>query len=168
MGTPYHISQSISQRYGDKASAEFQALSLIAGSLPHPDRTLLSAFVPEATEKELASQFFLIEVLGREEVAISEFLAGWIRLLRMGTFPVKVLAYADRSLLVRPTICDDIDPLSERDIRRRDGDRCSVSMGRDKRKLNGSLLLVYIVSPTLFSDRDMTRDVGVLLLISSI
>jgi hypothetical protein len=39
-------------------------------------------------------------------------------------------------------------------------------MGREKRKRNGNLLLVYIVSPTLFSDGDMTRDVGVLLLLS--
>jgi hypothetical protein len=70
-------------------SAEFQTLSLIAESLVHPDRTLLSAFVQEATDKELASRFFLDEVLGREEVPISEFLAGWIPLLRMGTFPCK-------------------------------------------------------------------------------
>jgi hypothetical protein len=86
----------------------------------------------------------------------------------MGTFPVKVLAYADRPLLVRPTICDDIDPLSELDTRRRDGDRYCVSMSRDNRERTGSLLLVYIVSPTLFSDGNMTRDVDVLLLLSSI
>jgi hypothetical protein len=75
MGTPYHISQYISHRYGDKASAEFQALSLIAESLAHPDRTLLSAFIQEATDKELASRFFLNEVLGQDQIALSEFLA---------------------------------------------------------------------------------------------
>jgi hypothetical protein len=40
-------------------------------------------------------------------------------------------------------------------------------MGRDNRERNGNLLLVYVVSPTLFSDGDMTRDVGILLLLSS-
>jgi hypothetical protein len=90
MGTPYHISRSISQHHGDKGSAEFRALSVIAKSLAHPDRTLLNTFIEQATDKELASNFFLDEVLGQDEVAISEFLAEWIRLLRNGMFLVKV------------------------------------------------------------------------------
>jgi hypothetical protein len=81
----------------------------------------------------------------------------------MGTFTVKVLVYADRSLLVRPTICDDIDPLSELDIRRRDGDRCCVSMACDEKKHNESLLLVYLVPPTLLIGSSMSQDVSSLI-----
>jgi hypothetical protein len=163
MGTPCHISQSTSHRYGDKASSEFQALSLIAESLAHPDRTLLSAFVQEATDKELASRFFLNEVLGQDQLAISEFLADWKRLLQIGKFPIKVLAYANRPLPARPIICNDIDPVSERDVRRRDGDCCRVSMVPDKKKHNECLLLVYLVPPTLLVGLNMAQHVSALI-----
>jgi hypothetical protein len=163
MGTPYHISRSVSQRYGDKASAEFQALSLIAESLAHPDRTLLSAFIQQATDKDLASQFFLDEALDREEVAISEFLAGWIRLLRMGTFPIKMSNYTNGSPLVRPTISKDTDLSLERNVRRRDGDCCLVSMVPDNKEHNGCLLLVDLVPPTLFADLNMAQDLSALM-----
>jgi hypothetical protein len=87
MGTPYHISGSATHLLScDKASAESQALSLIAESLAHPQRTLLSAFVQQAANPELASRFFLQEVLGRNNATVSEFLADWISLLRRGMF----------------------------------------------------------------------------------
>lgn len=87
MGTPYHFAQTPSRLLPqDKASAEFQALSLITESLPHPQRTLLSTFVNQAVDREIASRFFLDEVIVHSKVSIAEFLANWIGLIRNGTF----------------------------------------------------------------------------------
>ena len=89
MGSPYNISGSASQVFfQNKDCAEYSALSIIAESLAHPQRALLSAFVQHAVDREVASQFFLDEVSGQGKVAVSEFLADWICLLRKGTSPI--------------------------------------------------------------------------------
>jgi len=86
MGSPYNISESASQLFfQNKASAEFEALSVIAKSLAHPQRTLLSTFVQEAADKEVASRFFLEEVSGQGKAAVFKFLATWKKLLKKGT-----------------------------------------------------------------------------------
>jgi hypothetical protein len=78
MGSPYHVSRC------DEASAEFQAISLIAESLVHPERALLSAFIQQADDRELAARFFLHDVVGENKATVAEFLADWISLLRKG------------------------------------------------------------------------------------
>lgn len=158
MGTPYHISQSVSER--DKASAELQALSLITKSLAHPERTLLSVFIQQAADREIASRFFLDEVLGQNKVTISEFLADWIVLLRKGTFPVSTLNYTNKSSPVRPVVSKDLDASLQRSIWRRDGGQCSISKAHGGKKHDESLLFVFILSPILFHDRDMAQSVS--------
>lgn len=81
MGSPYHISGHLLSC--DEASAEFQAISLIAESLAHPHRTLLSSFVQQAPDRELAARFFLNNV-GQNKAPVAGFLADWISLLRKG------------------------------------------------------------------------------------
>lgn len=86
MGSPCNISGSASQIFfKNKGCAEYRALSIIAESLAHPQRTLLSAFVQHAIDLEVASQYFLDEVSGRDKGAVSEFLGDWICLLKKGT-----------------------------------------------------------------------------------
>jgi len=85
MGTPYRIAQSPFRPDAcDKSSVEFQALSLIAESLPHPQRTFLSTFVRDAVDRELASRFFLDEVLVQNKITIAEFLTDWVNIVRNG------------------------------------------------------------------------------------
>jgi len=85
MGSPYNISGSASRLFfQNKASAEFKALSVIAESLVHPQRTLLSAFVLHAVDREVASQFFLGEISGQGKAAVLKFLTDWIALLIKG------------------------------------------------------------------------------------
>lgn len=85
MGSPCHVSGSTSRQFfGPEASAEFQALSVIAESLAHPQRTLLSVFVQQAVDRELAARFFLNEVSGQDKSTVLEFLANWINLIRKG------------------------------------------------------------------------------------
>src|SRR5262245_29104726 len=75
MASPHHISGSACRLLtGNKASAEYRALSIIAESLAHPQRTLLSTFVQQAVDPELASRFFLDEIT---KITVLEFLAEW-------------------------------------------------------------------------------------------
>lgn len=86
MGSPYNIAGSASGLFfQNRASAEYQALSVIAESLAHPQRTLLSSFVQQAVDKEYASRFLLDEVYGQDKATLFEFLATWISLLKKGT-----------------------------------------------------------------------------------
>lgn len=81
MGSLYHVSQLGSC---DEASSEFQAISLIAKSLVHPERALLSVFVQQAVDREHAARFFLNHVVGHNKDTVVGFLADWISLLRKG------------------------------------------------------------------------------------
>ncbi|KAF2623084.1 hypothetical protein BU25DRAFT_182580 [Macroventuria anomochaeta] len=137
MGSPYHVSRCASHLLScDEASIEFQAISLIAESLAHPQRALLSAFVQQAVDKESAARFILNDVVGHNKATVAEFLADWISLLRR----------------VRPIVCENLDPSLRRSIWRRDGGRCCIS------KADEDPLPIHIVSPTLFQDGDMVQD----------
>jgi hypothetical protein len=85
MGSPYHIDGTTTRLFPDKDSAQYAALSHITKSFAHPQRTFLAVFVQKAIDPEHASQFFLNQVLGKDHVAISEFLADWTALVREGT-----------------------------------------------------------------------------------
>ncbi|CAO2658138.1 Nn.00g073980.m01.CDS01 [Neocucurbitaria sp. VM-36] len=143
MGSPYHVSRCASFPLScDEASFEFQAISLIAESLAHPQRALLSAFVKQAADRELATRFFLDDVVGHNKATVAEFLADWISLLRR----------------VRPIVCEDLDPSLRQSIWRRDGGRSCISKADDRKKGDENPLPIHIVSPTLFQDGDMVRD----------
>ena len=63
MGSPCNIPGTASKLFfKNKDCAEYGALSLISESLAHPQRTILSAFVLHAVDREIAAQFFLDEV----------------------------------------------------------------------------------------------------------
>ncbi|KAF1841896.1 kinase-like protein [Cucurbitaria berberidis CBS 394.84] len=142
MGTPYHIPRYAPKLFScDKASAEFQALSLIAGSLAHPQRTLLTTFIQQAVDREVASRFFLDEVLERKNATVSEFLADWISLLRK----------------VTPVICKDIDLSLKQSIWQRDDGQCCIAQAHERKKYDEDPLVVHILPPTLFRDQDMTQ-----------
>ncbi|KAL9623972.1 MAG: hypothetical protein Q9160_001725 [Pyrenula sp. 1 TL-2023] len=84
MGTLYHISESISWRFiQNKASAEYEAISAIAELFPHPERTILSSFVQQALDREVAARFLLDEISGKTKAALTEFLATWGKLYKM-------------------------------------------------------------------------------------
>lgn len=96
MGSPCHIAESAFRLYQNKDDAEFRALALIARWLPHPQRTLLSAFVKHAVDRNDAAQFLLDEVSGQKDgITISEFLACWISLLKKGMLLIYPLETAN-------------------------------------------------------------------------
>ncbi|KAF2469556.1 kinase-like protein [Lindgomyces ingoldianus] len=143
MGSPCNVSGSASQLFfQNKSCAEYRALSIIAESLAHPQRTLLSAFVQHAVDREIASQFFLDEVSGQDTVAVSEFLADWICLLKK----------------VRPVVCTDLKETLRQNIWQRDGGRCCVSKAEKEKQFDGGLLLAYVLSPSFFCDSDMVNN----------
>ncbi|KAF2473270.1 uncharacterized protein BDR25DRAFT_341390 [Lindgomyces ingoldianus] len=143
MGSPHHIAGSASRLFPeDKASAEYKALSVIAETLAHPQRTLLSAFIQHAVDREFASRFFLDEISGQKKATVSEFLVDWASLLRK----------------VRPVASKDLEESLRRQIWRRDGGQCCISkvqLGKDN---NEYPLFVYVLSPLLFHDGDMAQN----------
>ncbi|KAH7391102.1 kinase-like domain-containing protein [Phaeosphaeria sp. MPI-PUGE-AT-0046c] len=143
MGSPYHVSRSASHLLScDEASFEFQAISLIADSLAHPQRTLLSAFVHQAVDKEAAARFVLDDVVVHNKATVADVLADWISLLRR----------------VRPVVCENLGLSLRQSIWRRDGGRCCISKADDRKQGDENPLTVHIVSPNLFQDEDMVRD----------
>lgn len=60
---------------------------------------------------------------------------------------------------VRPIICEELEPSLGRSIWRRDGGRCCISKADGRWKYDENPLPMYIVSPALFQDGDMVRDV---------
>jgi hypothetical protein len=87
MGTPYHLSSSSSRRFFQiTTSTEHRALTVIVGLLAHPQRTLLTTYIQQASDKELASEFFLKTILPKGKLTIFEFLADWVVILRRCTF----------------------------------------------------------------------------------
>ncbi|KAH6875990.1 phosphotransferase enzyme family-domain-containing protein [Alternaria rosae] len=142
MGSPYHTSRCAPYLSRDEASLEVQAISLIAESLAHPHRALLSAFIQQAVDRELAARFFLDDTVGSDKATVADFLADWISLPRR----------------IRPIVCEELEPSLRRSIWRRDGGRCCISKADGRWKYDKNLLPIYVVSPTLFQDGDMVRD----------
>ncbi|KAF1997655.1 kinase-like protein [Amniculicola lignicola CBS 123094] len=143
MGSPYNISGSASKIFfQNKDSVEYKALSVIAELFAHPQRTLLSVFVQQAVDREVAAQFFFDEIAGQGRAAALEFLDDWIWLLKK----------------VRPIVCTDLEESLRRNVWQRDGGRCCVSKAKNEQRHNGSLLLAYILPPSIFHDRDMINN----------
>ncbi|KAH6644462.1 kinase-like domain-containing protein [Boeremia exigua] len=142
MGTPRRISGSAAARLScEEDSAEFQAISLIAQSLAHPQRTLLCTFVQQADDKEVAARFLLDEV-EQNNVTLLELLADWTSLLRK----------------VRPIVCETADtPLRQR-VWQRDRGRCCLTHVRNGEKRDEDPLCIHPLPPTLFEDDDMAQD----------
>ncbi|KAI9710955.1 MAG: hypothetical protein M1820_002392 [Bogoriella megaspora] len=143
MGSPCHISGSTPRLFPqDKDAAEYSALSVIAESLAHPQRTLLSVFIQGATDREIASRFFLNEISGRDKDSILSFLGDWVTVLKK----------------VRPAACPDIGHSLRRNIWLRDGGRCCVSRVGDGKKYDGSLVFISVLPPSLFRDDGMAGN----------
>ncbi|KAF2835795.1 hypothetical protein M501DRAFT_292821 [Patellaria atrata CBS 101060] len=135
MGSPCNISGSASQFFfQNKHCAEYRALSIIAETLAHPQRTLLSTLMQHAVDREIALHFFLAEVSGQGKVAVSEFSADWIYLLEK----------------VRPVVCTDLKELLMRNIWQRDGGRCCISKVENGKHYDGSFLIAYVFPPFSF------------------
>ncbi|KAF2786917.1 kinase-like protein [Melanomma pulvis-pyrius CBS 109.77] len=143
MGSPYHISESASPLFfQDKASAEYEALSIIAKSLAHPQRTVLSTFILQAIDRESASRFFLHEISAQNKATIFEFLADWIHLMEK----------------VRPVLGKDLDTALRQSIWQREGGQCCISKVKDGKKNDEKLALAYIIPPSLPHDIEMAKD----------
>ncbi|RMZ69296.1 kinase-like domain [Pyrenophora seminiperda CCB06] len=124
----------------DESSYEFQALSLIADSLLHPQRSILSDFIRNSADREVAAYFFLSEI-GQNSTTIEDFLSEWITLLRK----------------VQPVECKDMDPSLRQNIWLRDGGKCCISFTENDER-DKDPLVVHILSPTTFQDEDMIRN----------
>lgn len=84
MSSAFHINTAFRHFPNDEACIEHKALSMIAKSVEHPQRTLLTVFIQQAAVNELAAQLFLHVVSDHGTAAVLEFLAEWTSLLEKG------------------------------------------------------------------------------------
>jgi hypothetical protein len=87
---PWNIRGSASQLfYQDKESPQYKAL-LASSDLPHPDRTILGAFINDAVDPQEAARYFLrvtcpkggVGVLPEDTILL--FLSEWKTLINKG------------------------------------------------------------------------------------
>lgn len=73
MGSAYHVNSAFRHFPSDESCVEYKALSIIAGAVEHPQRTLLSVYVQQAADKQVAAQLFLEFVSDRRTVRSQNF-----------------------------------------------------------------------------------------------
>lgn len=80
MAIPWNIRGSASQLFfQDKTSPQYKALLAIA-NVPHPDRSILGAFINDAVDPQEAARYFLNKTDGSKsppEKTVSQFLSEW-------------------------------------------------------------------------------------------
>lgn len=90
----YNVSGAASQLFSqNKDSVRYRAIPTIGEPFEHPQRALVSAFVRQAMDQEIASQFFLDEVAGEDMATACDFLVDWVHLLTTGTSSSCLLEY---------------------------------------------------------------------------
>ncbi|PWY80248.1 kinase-like protein [Aspergillus sclerotioniger CBS 115572] len=146
MAIPWNIRGSASQLfYQDKSSSQCQALLAISG-VPHPDRSVLGAFVNDAFDPQAAARYFL-QTTSTEDVSkepkktVPQFLAAW-----------KVLIEK-----FRPTPTISISSETKMLIYDRDGGYCCLTRTPFKSYQDHGLEYVHIVPPCVFTDPDLSE-----------
>ncbi|PGG99930.1 hypothetical protein AJ79_08367 [Helicocarpus griseus UAMH5409] len=140
MAIPWNIRGSASQLfYQDKQSLQYKALLAIT-DVPHPERSILGAFIIHAEDPEEAARYFLRMTSGRDSQppeSVSQFLSRWK--LVIGRF--------------RPTqVTSSLSAKARMLIYGRDGGRCCLTHAAFKSHLDGDLRYVQMVPALLFLD----------------
>ncbi|KAJ6147592.1 hypothetical protein N7497_009574 [Penicillium chrysogenum] len=147
MAVPCHIQDSASQLfYQDHQSPQYQALLTIT-ELPHPDRSILGAFLIDARDPQEAACYFLRETAidGTSQSApkktIWEFLSDWKDLVN----------------IFRPIVATGLSAESKRLVYERDGGRCSLTQQEFKWPDDSDLRIVHIVPPRVLTNPDLVE-----------
>ncbi|OQD60726.1 hypothetical protein PENPOL_c021G04577 [Penicillium polonicum] len=147
MAVPCNIRGSASQLfYQDHQSPQYQALLAIT-ELPHPDRSILGAFLVDARDPQEAARYFLRETVvdGTSQSAptrtIWEFLSDWKYLISM----------------FRPIIATGLSAETERIVYERDGGRCCLTQIQFKSPEDPDLPFVHIVPPRVLMNQDLVE-----------
>ncbi|KAJ5269678.1 hypothetical protein N7505_005436 [Penicillium chrysogenum] len=140
MAVPCHIQDSASQLfYQDHQSPQYQALLTIT-ELPHPDRSILGAFLIDARDPQEAACYFLRETAidGTSQSApkktIWEFLSDCKDLVNIW-----------------------LSAESKRLVYERDGGRCSLTQQEFKWPDDSDLRIVHIVPPRVLTNPDLVE-----------
>ncbi|KAK6821625.1 hypothetical protein RU639_007728 [Aspergillus parasiticus] len=145
MAIPWNIRGSASPLFfQDKQSSQYKAL-LANADVPHPDRSILGAFINEALDPEEAARYFLRMTCSggnsHPKKTVSQFLSEW-----------KILV--DKS---RPTRATSLSNKTRMLIYERDGGRCCLMRTTCKSYTDHNLEYVHIISPYVFSDPDLSE-----------
>ncbi|KAJ5456931.1 hypothetical protein N7530_012205 [Penicillium desertorum] len=126
MPVPCHIRDSASQLfYQDHQSPQYQALLTIT-ELPHPDRSILGAFLIDAQDPQEAARYFLRETAiggtsqSAPTKAISEFLSNWKYLVNLCKYNIRLSKQVELNLsltcerVVRPIVATSLSAETKR------------------------------------------------------
>ncbi|EEH04116.1 conserved hypothetical protein [Histoplasma capsulatum G186AR] len=142
---PWNIPGSASQLFfQDKQSAQYKALLAIT-DVPHPDRSILGAFINDAFDPQEAARYFLRMTCAGERSQpkknVSQFLSDW-----------KIII--DK---FRPTRATSLSSEIRMLIYDRDGGCCCLSRTPFKSYSDPDEEFVHMVSPLAFSDQDLSE-----------
>ncbi|KAJ5413184.1 hypothetical protein N7465_005489 [Penicillium sp. CMV-2018d] len=151
MAVPCNIRGSASQLfYQDHQSPQYQAVLAIT-ELPHPDRSVLGAFLVDARDPQEAARYFLRETVvdGTSQSVptrtIWEFLSDWKYLISMW-----------------------LSAETERMVYERDGGRCCLTQIQFKSPEDPDLRLVHIVPPRVLMNPDLVEGVSMFILYNTL
>ncbi|EER42191.1 predicted protein [Histoplasma capsulatum H143] len=142
---PWNIPGSASQLFfQDKQSAQYKALLAIT-DVPHPDRSILGAFINDAFDPQEAARYFLRMTCAGEhsqpKETVSQFLSDW-KIIIDKLRPTRAMSLSSE---IRMLIYD------------RDGGCCCLSRTPFKSYSDPDEEFVHMVSPLAFSDQDLSE-----------
>ncbi|KAI2689662.1 hypothetical protein DTO013E5_1233 [Penicillium roqueforti] len=147
MAVPCNIRGSASQLfYQDQQCPQYQALLAIT-EMPHPDRSIVGAFLMDARNPQEAARYFLRETAidGTSHSVpartISEFLSDWKYLVSM----------------FRPIVATGLSAETQRLVYERDGGRCCLTQTQFKSPEDSDLHFVHIVPPRVLMHPDLVE-----------
>ncbi|PYH95642.1 kinase-like protein [Aspergillus ellipticus CBS 707.79] len=145
MNIPWNIRGSASQFFfQDTSSFQYQALLAIT-DLPHPDRSILGAFLEGAVDPEEGARYFLQTTRTRDgsgapKEAMSQFVSQWLSLV--GKF--------------RPILATSLSEDTKKLVYDRDGGCCCVTRTPFKSHVDSDLQYVHLVPPDVRADPDLS------------
>lgn len=172
MAVPRNIRGSASQLfYQDHHSPQYQALLAIT-ELPHPDRSILGAFLTDARDSQEAARYFLRETAidGTSQPlptrTVWKFLSDWKYVVSMckhnrthSNNPLLLLCLTCECV-VRPTVATGLSAETKRLVYERDGGRCCLTGTPFKSPEDSELRYVHIVPPRVLMSPDLVEGVG--------
>ncbi|KAK2743517.1 hypothetical protein FQN57_004814 [Myotisia sp. PD_48] len=147
MAVPWNIPNSGSQLfYLDKEAADYKALLSIS-HIPHPDRSLLGAYIQRAKDPQVAARNFLRRTSRQDdsdeppEETIAEFLDKWKTVVEK----------------FRPIEAEALSTETKQLVYERDGACCCVTRDSFQSFLDPNAVYVHVIPPSVFEDPKLSE-----------
>ncbi|KAB8264687.1 kinase-like protein [Aspergillus pseudonomiae] len=147
MAIPWNIRESASQLFFTRYNIPQYEAWLAIAHVPHPDRSILGAFINDALDPQEAARCFLRKTSTGNgskvppESSVSQFLSDW-----------KVLI--DK---FRPRLATSLSTKTKKLLYERDGGRCCLTCTPFKSDLDHNINYAHMISPHVFAGPDLSE-----------